>query len=294
MPAFKYLCVSLCFSLFIGLISNGQTLTLYSFPPPHPYKWRSPHSLLISTVRNYYSKSKKVPRRILGHMVIELRKDTAVFLTGMVSDEISGMKNLLFKEKIGLGVLFRLVKGHMEKTKLVESELQMRTELGKAVFITFKLNDSAYNYLLSFVDSFKLKGYDTLYNGFNLPRSGKGGGCTAFGISFLELINALPAEYCDSWAVHVNIPEKLIGDTANQRKVTIWRLLRSFRWAKKNEPSRKFVLFEPSLIYRWINRVWSNGQNKTDTKYECIQIGHAKGLVVDCSQNTTVSPMFTR
>lgn len=280
--------------LFAAFVSNGQTLTLYSFPSPHPYKWRSPHSLLTSTIRNYYSKTKYQPRRMLGHMVIELKKDTVVFLTGMVSDEISGMKNSLLKEKIGLGVLYKLVKGHMEETSEVQTEIRMRAEISKVAFISFKISDSGYNYLRAFVDSFKLRGYDSLYNGFNMPRAGKGCGCTAFGMSFLELINALLPEYSDKWAVHINVPEKLIGDKLAKKKVSIRRLFFSFRWARTGTPYRKLELYEPYLIYNWVNDIWKKEHDKSDTKYEFIQIGGAKGLLVDCSACLPISTMFIR
>lgn len=287
-------CLFLYLLLFVAVLSNGQTLTLYSFPPPHPYKWRSPHSLLVSTVRNYYSKTGNVPRRILGHMVVELKKDTAVFLTGMASDEISGMKNLLLREKIGLGVLFKQVKGHLEETSQVQAELKMRTELSKAAFISFKINDSAYHYLLAFIDSFKLRGYDSLYNGLNMPRAGKGSGCTAFGISFLELINALRPEYDENWAVHMNIPEKLIGSTEKHKKVSVRRIFFTFRWAANDKPCRKLVLFEPYLIYKWVNELWKMEYDQPESKYQFVQTGLARGIVIDCSQNFPVSSMFIR
>jgi hypothetical protein len=292
LTGFKRLFIFLCFLLFSPFILRGQILTLYSFPSPHPYKWNSPHSLLVSTLHNYYSKPQCQPRRILGHLVIELKKDTNLFLTGMASDDIAGMKNSLLKEKIGLGVLFKLVKGHLEETSEVQAELKMRTELSRAAFISFKINDSAYNYLLAFLDSFKLKGYDSLYNGLNLPREGKGSGCTAFGMSLLELINALLPEYTDKWAVRINVPEKLIGNESLKKKVSISKIFFSFRWAKGDEPSRKLVLYEPCLIYNWVNNIWKTRQQ--DNKYGLVQMGQAKGLVVDCRQNLPVLPMFIR
>jgi hypothetical protein len=287
-------CLLSCLVLFASVVSSGQTLTLYTFPPPHPYRWHSPHSLLVSTVRNYYSKPANVPRRILGHMVIELKKDSAVLLTGMVSDEISGMKDLLLKEKIGLGVLFKLVKGHLEETSHVQAELKMRTESSKAAFVSFKISDSAYHYLLAFIDSFKRRGYDSLYNGLNMPRAGKGSGCTAFGISLLELINALLPEYSEKWAVHLNIPEKLIGSAEKQKKVSIMRILFSFRWATNTGSCRKLLLYEPYLIYNWVNHLWKTAYDQPDTGYQFVQTGHARGVVIDCSQYLPVLPMFTQ
>ena len=227
LPGLKKTYLLLCVLMLSAFAINGQTLTLYSFPPKHAYKWKSPHSLLISAIRNYYTKSGNYPRRILGHMVIELKKDSSTLLTGMTADEMTGLKSSIMKEKIGLGVLFKVVNGHLEESSQVQNELKLRIESSKTAFIQFNISDSAYNYLLAYIDSFKIKGYDKLYNGLNDPRAGKGCGCTAFGISLLELINALTPEYKDKWAVQVNVPQRLIGD-GQQKKVSLWRLFFSF------------------------------------------------------------------
>lgn len=289
---------NLFFLFFFQAVSclslHGQTLTLYTFPPPRPYKWKNPHSLLVSTVRNYYSKTRIHQRRILGHMVIELRKDSTVFLTGMALDDMGGFRKSIFNDKIGLGVLFKLAPGHLEETHHVEKELTSRIESSNAAFITFKLTDSAYNYLIAYIDSFKLMGYDKLYNGLNMPRAGKGSGCTAFGISFLELINALVPEFRDHWAINVNIPERLIGDSASAKKVSFWRILFSFRWARQGQPHRKLTLYEPYLIYKWINTVWEKGQDNPNTGYQCMQTGSIRGLEVDYRHQFVISPMFVK
>ncbi len=276
------------------VVLYGQTLTLYTIPPPHPYKWRSPNSLLISTIRNYYAKTTYRPRRILGHMVIELKKDSSLYLTGMVSDEMASLKNSILTEKIGLGVLFKVVKGHLEESSDVQSELKMRTQSAQAAFIRFNISDSAYQYLLSYIDSFKVKGYDKLYNGLNVPRAGKGCGCTAFGISFLELINALDPEYRNRWAVEIKVPQKLIGDTRQHKKVSLWSLFFAFNWAKGKQKYNNLLLYEPYLIYKWINRVWENELDNQKPKYQLITSGKARGLLVDCTTCSPVTPMFPR
>lgn len=129
--------------------------------------------------------------------------------------------------------------------------------------------------------------------GLIYPRKGKGGGCTAFGISFLELINALLPEYKDKWAVQINVPERLIGnEEAKRKRVGITKVFFSFRWAAKNEPSRKLLLYDPYLIFNWVNNIWKTQPG--DNKYEFLQQGLSNGLLVDCRQNLPVLPMFTQ
>lgn len=277
-----------------GTTITAQEITLYTFPPAHPYHWQHPHSLLVSTIRNYYFGSKHKPVRLIGHMVIALKKDTSILLTAMAVDEMTNFRRSILIDKIGLAVLFKMEPGHLEKTVDVQSELNYRTQRSRAAFISFKISDSAYDHLRLYIDSFKVKGYDKLYNGLNRPRAGAGSGCTAFGISFLELINALSPEYKDQWAVKVKVPENLIGDSSVKKRASIWRIFFAFSWAHKNKPSRLLTLYEPFLIYRWINTVWDDGQLHVNSKYILKKEGRAKGVELDCRSCIPSTPMFIR
>lgn len=282
------------FFLFCFVVNStgAQTLTLYAYPAAHPYRWHSPHSLLVSTIRNYYFSDKKKPVRLIGHMIIELKKDTSTILTAIEADEIDELSRAIKKEKTGLGVFFKPVPGHLEEREDLETELHYRTQVSRAAFISFKLSDSSYQYLKTYLDSFNIKGYDKLYNGLNSPRSGEGSGCTAFGISFLELVNALLPEYQDQWAINVNVPEKLIGNSETKKKISIWRIFFSFRWARAHVPSRPLHLYEPDLVYRWINNVYKNEEKLPTGKYRLKTNGNAKGLEIDCVKCLPQYPMF--
>ena len=283
-----------CLLFLVCCCSNcetaAQSVSLYVYPPAHPYRWRHPHSLLVSTIRNYYFSPRQKPVRLIGHMVIELKNDSSTTLTAIESDDIAVLSKAIKKEKIGLGVFFKPVPGHLEKNGVLQAELDNRILESKAAFITFKISDSAYQYLMLYVDSFKLRGYDKLYNGLNSPRTGEGSGCTAYGISFLELINALDPEYTKHWAVKAQVPEKLIGD--GKKKVSIWRIFFSFHWARKNEPSRYLQLYEPYLVYQWIHSVHASEQANPTGKYQLKMNGKVKGLEVNCIPCIPQYPRF--
>jgi len=247
---------------------KAQSVTLYAFPPAYQYRWHHPHSLMVSAVKNYYFGSKKhKPVRLVGHLIIELKKDSSSIFTAITADDFTSFRKNILKDKIGLAVLFKPEPGHFEKAEDIKAEIKYRSMESRAAFISFKISDSAYQYLRLYIDSFRIKGYDKLYNGLNNPRAGEGSGCTAFGISFLELINALTPEYREEWAIKVNVPEKLIGDTAAKKKVSLWPIFFSFNWAKKNKPFRPLNLYEPYLIYRWINKTWDSEQASPTGRY---------------------------
>ena len=65
------------FPLLFADIAFAQTLTLYTYPPAHPYRWENPHRLLVSTLNNYYFGTRRKDGRLIGHMIIELKKDSS-------------------------------------------------------------------------------------------------------------------------------------------------------------------------------------------------------------------------
>ena len=285
----RYLSLPVFFLFTASQYVTAQSITLYCFAPPHEINWKSPHSLLTSTARNHISLKYNGIIRPLGHIMIELKRDSSYLLTGMVAKHRTDPKKDFFKNKAGLGILFKVIEGRLEETEKVRSELLSRTQSGKVAFITYNITDSAYEYLKLYLESFKARGYDKMYNGNNNPRMGEGSGCSAFAISFLELINALMPEDHKNWTVKVDVPDKLIGGHTG-RKISLLRLFLSFRWARKNEPSTPLVLYDPYLMYKWINTVWQ--QQDSLNRYTLKQIDKAKGLEIECKKCVPQFPMF--
>lgn len=272
---------------------TAQSITLYCFPSPNKINWQNPHTLLTSTVRNYIIKKNSYPVRPLGHIMIELKKDSSYILTGMSPKHPAELKKNVLKNKEGLGILFKVIDGHLEETEKIRSELEYRTLTGKAAFITYNISDAAYEYLKLYIRSFKARGYDKMYNGNNLPRMGEGSGCSAFAISFLELINALFPEYANNWKIKVKVPDKLICSQPAGEKISLRRLLFSFRWAKNNEPFTTLELYDPTLMYKWINAAWEQGQYNLNSTHTLKKINNARGLEIQCDKCIPQFPMFT-
>lgn len=287
----KYFCVAVCIILTLQQQPYAQSITLYCFPPPHKINWNSPHTLLTSTFRNYLSKKTHGALRPLGHMVVELKKGSSYMLTGMTAKYNSELRKNIFKHKDGLGILFNVIEGQLEETSAIKTELDSRAKSGKVAFITYKISDSAYEYLKLYLQAFKERGYDKMYNGLNEPRQGLGSGCSAFAVSFLELINALVPEYNKDWTVSVNVPDKLIGGVPGSEKISLLKVFFSFGWAKKSEPSTPLVLYDPYLMYHWIQLKWKE-QNAGTGMYSLKKMDNAKGLEVQCKDCQPQTPMF--
>ncbi|MBL7764512.1 MAG: hypothetical protein JNJ58_00325 [Chitinophagaceae bacterium] len=275
----------------------AQTLTLFAIPPPHKVDWSSPHLLLRSMGRNFFSH--KISgcrlRRPLGHVVVMLEKDGDTLLTGMVADRQKDLVNAVVFEKYGLGVLLKMFNGHLEQEQQLKRELARRTQTGKVAFITYHINDSSYHYLRTYVDSFQRLGYDRRYNGNNTPRMGGGSGCSSFGMSFLELIGELKPEFTKACTSSVAIPTALIGGEDRDRKVGLVKVFFSFRWAKAKQAYTRVTLYDPNLIYAWIQKTYEDEKSHPTGLISLLSIEKAKGIRIECEQSSKPAiPMFLK
>jgi len=143
----------------------------------------------------------------------------------MVSANKMNTKKAVFKEKQGLGVLFSEFEGKLKTKESVQNELNHRYKDGSMSFLHFELDTETFFHLKKYLDDYKANGYDRIYNGLNLQRHGKGSGCSAFGLSFLELISAFDFLDNKSWLIDRPIPIKLIGNTEEIKRAAFMKVL---------------------------------------------------------------------
>lgn len=281
MKEFKGL-LSFIFFIFFFYSTTAQHLTLYVIPPPEPLDWSSPNHLLKSLMKNNFNpvknKFKPFPRRAMGHVFVELVINQDTIVTGMAGDNWHNFYKAFLNKKEGLGVLFETYPGHLETTSSLQGELEMRAEKGKLGFIRYYLAEETLVYLKDYIDSFKYYGFDKKYNGLNKPLEGMGAGCSAFAMSFLELINAMDPIRSQEWIVEVQVPNKIIGAPLFERKVHPIKVLFSYKWATERHDHTHLFLFEPQLIYNWILNEHNSGMSSGNL----INYKNSKGIIIDC------------
>ena len=179
-------------------------------------------------------------------------------------------------------MLFKLFEGHLEIKENLIPEIEHRKKTGKIAFISFTFSNASYLYLKNYIDSFRLLGYDKLYNGLNEPRHREGSGCSAFGVSFLELINVLDPEFGREWSRDLSIANKLIGGEITGRRVVLGKVIFSFRWAKDKSQHTHLKLYHPELIYSWIQKKYVQLQKNPMIHYSTSTNRLVRGLIVDC------------
>lgn len=269
-------------NFFIAIGISGQSLTIYAIPSPKPLNWKSPHHLLVSLSKNYMIKQKKVySNRQIGHVFIEIIDANGDSLYTSMSTKDDESYDDVIKKKKGMAVLFKRYAGLTEPPEDIKKEITGRADDGRIAFVRFLITEAAVMHLKNFIDSFCLLGYDKIYGGMNLPRKGKGTGCSSYAVSFLEIIGLLKEEFKEHWMVKVDVPEKLISDSVNTSKVRLRRILFTFHWADKDKKSKQYLNYEPSKMFRWITYLYDHKNLAEKKGFRLVHQAKAKGLEID-------------
>jgi hypothetical protein len=263
--------------------TEAQELVLYAIPSPRALNWRSPHTLFMSYLENI-AMPNKYPgyRHPLGHLVVELRDSCRYEIAGVVAASRLELFNSVAKYRYGLGSLFTRYRGKIQTGNINLYQLADRYADGDVAYIKFLLNEETFEKLWQYLQEYKAKQYYKIYNGENKPREGKGAGCSAFAVSFVEMAGLLDSMLLKQWQVRVNVPNKLIGGPdGGNRHVGMLRMAFTQRWAADDAPGQKTITFyEPSKVYKWIKKAWKKG----GMGYDCLpdNRGKSRGLIFDC------------
>lgn len=278
-----------CFfiSLFVSLQVDAQSLTLYVIPPKKPMDWRSPRHLLLSYVKSYTARTpyKKYPHP-LGHIIVELADTSHYALSGMVALSTKPQMQMVWKKGYGLGVLRAVSPGKLREDHFNADDLRERFPNGDVAFIRYELSQEMFNYLWTYFEEYKSFGFDSLYNGENKPREGKGAGCSAFGVSFLEIAGLLTAAQKWAWQVEVPVQKNLLGGPLhNHRRVGVHQIVFTKKWANKNDTTAYAIrYYEPYFMYQWIQHEYHKLKQVPTLQSSTSIIQQAKGCVFNCKQ----------
>jgi hypothetical protein len=270
------------FLLSSNLLKAENSLTLFVATPPKKLSWKSPSSLLWSTIKsgfksNFFS---------IGHAMIDLQCDATKDSgpvneqTGVTSKQGSDDKDLIVDDGIGMGILFHTFEGELNTREFVKKRLELASELQNRLS-TFKIlvNEKTCQRLATYLREYKEKGIDSRYGLSLRPRRAEGSGCTAFGASFFEVAGFLSSEIKKAWSVEVDVQESLIGDPSLNKKISIDEILFSEKgqsWAKNGEPSRHLLVYDTQLFDQWIRKIWNNRSKGLPAGYSIDQKTYKK------------------
>jgi hypothetical protein len=252
------------------------SLTLYVYPSPFGVDWRSPHHLARSVILN----SASLKPRTIGHVSVELRSDDPKnperFFTGMSSKNEALNRRLIFREKLGLGVLFYQYDGHLEESSALDLEKEKRLARGNFSFIRFQLSRASYERVRLYLQEYREHQVGRFYGLPHRPRHKEGGGCSAFAASFLEVAGVMSSEFKQHCSAEVRVPEAFL------KNVSIFRLLMPFSsgksWATASEPGRNIFFWDPDMMHTWIK------SRESDDQMKIVFEKNTRGILVDSSK----------
>lgn len=270
----------------------AQTLTLYVIPPNRPMNWSSPKKLLFSYINSCVAKSNyKDFKHPLGHVMVELNDSTRHVITGMVAQSTKAQMQMVKNKGYGLGVLTAIAPGKLRENTPNANDLLLRYPKGDVAFIRYQLSHDNFNRLWTYLEEYKNQGFDSMYNGDNKPREGKGAGCSAFGVSFLELAKLLTPEQEQAWQMEVPIQASLLGGPKHEHRFVRWyKIAFTNHWAKSTDSNTYTIrFFEPKLMYAWIQKQHDDLLQAKHGLAQSVNNLKAKGFVIDCTYHSTIN-----
>lgn len=271
----KKILILLSFLSAVAFAQSPSELTLYVVPSPEGMDWTSPSSLAKSALMNRLS----FKPRFMGHVFVELKCGNEHELTGMVGKNFDYLNQLLVNQK-GLGILFHSFDGRLEDKADIQNELSEYFKTGHVNFVKLLLNDGQCKRALSYLKEYRQNKVGRYYGLANRPRHGEGAGCSAFGVSFLDVLNLVSEEMKQNWSQTINIPLEYAGPPLTKEGVGLLKVMfNAGAWAKDNEKHQKLTFWDPDRMHSWIN----TKANSKHQDYSVTKIENALGILMDKS-----------
>lgn len=271
--------------------SNNQNneITIFVIPSLTPIDWSNPSVLYRTTLNSYIKSIFRKNYYAIGHTIARISSPMlpAPRYFAMCGKVFSEKPRLVLIKKDGLGSLGATMQGQVESEINIIKGLKLYSGRNMLAYIKFRVSDQSILRVLEFMEQYQKKTINgfapgDLYNGATWPRyRNEGSGCSAFGMSVLDVANLLPDESC-SWRVNVKVPMDLIGGEINKNKrVKLSTILKAKSWyegaGQVDVDYAEYNVFDPSIIFNWIK----NMRTQKDYEFRADEENGVPGLVVD-------------
>lgn len=281
--------------LISGVAAPNQ-VSLFVMKSPKGIAWTSPRDLLNSTVSN----SRGSPPHPIGHVMVELscadngKGQPAYILAGMSDVNAAQAYALLVAQAAGLDFLFHSFQGRLQTDSEIRADLfrymNNATEGPRLAQLTHLISAETCQRLVTYFDAYKEKG---IYQHFGLslrPLYQEGSGCSAFGVSFLQVAGLVQSDFDALWQTAVAVPYRFmksgrIEEGRILRRAPVRRIeMFGGSWAESSENSRTLRFWNPDLIHQWITAA-----HRSET-YQALTHGGAGRVpivVIDATKTKT-------
>ncbi len=225
--------VMLLLSPFLSPRAYSDQITLHFIKAPTPTRWTSPRSLTLSALRNQVAKVPGGARHSIGHVFVELQCGNSLTYSGVTSTGNSEERRAIFLEGYGMGVVFKNYRGKFDSQEFIKKDLAAMFETGRSNFVRFNISTTTCSRLTEYLSEYGRLGYHKIYAGLNArPLLRQSAGCSAYGMSFLELAGLQAPEFEENWRTYRVVPRKWVGGPLTGRRVKILKILSAIpsRW----------------------------------------------------------------
>ena len=252
--------------LILGFVNSSLAydLTLHLIPAPSPTNWDSPGKLTRSALKNQLIKYHGGNRHSIGHLFVELNCPNHSILTGSTSVDNIEERKAIFVQGYGLGVVLKNYKGKLDGPEETRKDIDSLQATGRSTFLKFLISESTCERLIDYLDEYQRRGYHQTYAGLNArPLDGQSAGCTAFGMSFLELAGLQIPEFENAWIHELIMPRKLVGGPTTGNKVRFMRAVTDVKTKWDTDLSNNGIalkFWDPEKMVDWTKSAASEMQ----------------------------------
>jgi hypothetical protein len=238
----------------------NHQLTFYLYRAKEDIDWSSPGSVIRTLVRNKL----KNDRFFMSHIDVGLTTPEEVkFKTGMRRVSSFNFYRKLLSGHYGMELITGVFPGQLIPEARVIDNISYARKHDKFRSINFLINEKTSIRLFEFFNEYNKRNYPERYSGFTSnPFRGEGAGCVAYALSYLKVAGILNEEYIEAWSRKLKVPRKLFKQENSPEFIGIWGYLRgkNGEWTSANsdEPSKNLTVFDPLLIYLWVQSQTKN------------------------------------
>jgi hypothetical protein len=291
----KFLAVLLLIS---SLSTSADTLSLHLFRSPKGINWKSPFSMTYSTLKNSLVDFKDKREFGISHVFVEVKCDSTGehIYRGQTSIANSNERELIFKKKYGMGVMFHTYQGVLEKEDVILRDMAPYETSFRRARAAFKISPSTCQRMLQYAREYEERKYYEMYSGLQAdPLKGEGSGCSAFAVSFLR-VGGILGNFSHEWKQIIDVPKRFIGGPLTGNKVNILKIISSpfAKWSDR-EPHIHLEAWDPEQMHRWVYKIFTQVQGglyNGDYSAEIENQGDAKSVELDVSHLPTPTGSF--
>ncbi|WP_413944698.1 hypothetical protein [Bdellovibrio sp. HCB-162] len=256
----------LCLFL-VSSLAFANELELIFYRAPEPLNWETPGSLVRSAYRNMKARvnGHSYPHAI-SHVNVRLQcgNEPSIY-RGMTSvrSNLSYVWDFAFKG-VALDAFMMNVKGRSYTEEEVLSWLGTLKQQGYVRSLKLILNSDQCARVQRYIHLYEELRLNEVYGGLrSLPHYGQGAGCSAYAVSFLQILDFFPPSLDQSWKRKLKVPLELLSSKTRSARIGFFGYLRGKDrpWASDKEPHTVLEFWDPDLMYAWVGNIIREKKN---------------------------------